>query len=317
MSFATRRVVALATSVVLLLLTVADAVVVISSEDVTVAVAAEEPRRLEGLTLEHVLAKHVAFPRESLIERARDARNDGDACVSVEGATCAALRTTEETDKDADTALRPTRTKRSRVSLVRLDDVEDLVKYFKSQGTVGDIGRIAAAADDASAVGERLSALTRAAAQAFADMSAGGRGSSGHDEDEKDDDASVSSISSSQTSSMEETPAETTLRQKSKIPRRLRDTGGSFDGSMKSIPGLRRRTAVFYNTRPSAVSVYWVDFNGREVHYIDVHSRHKGVVKSFQGHVWIVREFDSSQFIAQYLVGDESTRAQAFTIPTT
>ena len=63
--------------------------------------------------------------------------------------------------------------------------------------------------------------------------------------------------------------------------------------------------------------MYWVDFNGREVHYIDVHSRHKGVVKSFQGHVWIVRELDSSQFIAQYLVGDESTRAQAFTIPTT
>jgi hypothetical protein len=93
-------------------------------------------------------------------------------------------------------------------------------------------------------------------------------------------------------------------------------TGGPFDGSSKSVPGLAKRVAIFYNARPTAVSLYWVDFDGNEVHYVDVHPQHQGIVKTFQMHIWIVRELDSSRFVAQYTVGDEDTSTQSFTIPT-
>ena len=93
-------------------------------------------------------------------------------------------------------------------------------------------------------------------------------------------------------------------------------TGGPFDGSVKSVPGLLRRGAVFYNSRSTAVSLYWVDFEGKEIHYVDVHPFHQGIVKTFQLHVWVVRDMISSRFIAQYTVGDKGTSTESFTIPT-
>lgn len=294
------------------LLASVNAEVVLSTEDVAIALGAEEPAPLRSLTLRDIVAKHVAFPRQSLISRTAEAREDEDACVSLEGPTCEQLRgpiADEEPVEDADdaTALRVSETKRSRVSLVRLDDVEDLVKYFKRNGG-RDLARLAAAAEEnAGAVRDRLSALTRAAATAFA--GAGGGDFSGVDAPGENGGESTSAVSSTD----KQTPAENSGAGKKKS--RWRDTGGPFDGSMKSVPGLLRRTAVFYNARASTVSVYWVDFSGKEVHYVDVHPRHQGVVKSFQGHVWIVRDVDTQRFIAQYVVGEESTRTQAFTIP--
>jgi len=296
-------------------LAIAHAEVVLSTEDVSIALGAEEPAPLRSLTLQDIVAKHVAFPRQSLITRTADAREDEDACVSLEGPTCEELRAPVvdvDSVEDADdaTALRVSETKRSRVSLVRLDDVEDLVKYFKRNGG-RDFSKLAAAAEENTrAVGERLSALTRAAATALA---GGGEGDVRGVQDAPGEDGgeSTSAMSSTET----QIPAERSSVGKKKS--RFRDTGGPFDGSMKSVPGLLRRTAVFYNARARAVSVYWVDFNGNEVHYVDVHPRHQGVVKSFQGHVWIVRDVDTQRFVAQYVLGEESTRTQAFTVPNT
>lgn len=295
------------------LLASVSAEVVVSAEDVAVALGAEEPAPLRSLTLRDMVAKHVAFPRQSLISRTAEAREDEDACVSLEGPTCEELRgpvADAEPVEDADeaTALRVSGTKRSRVSLVRLDDVEDLVKYFSRNGG-RDFARLTAAAEEnVGAVRDRLSALTRAAATAFAG-GAGGDVSGVDDAPGEEGGESTSALSSAE----KQTSAERSATGPKKS--RWRDTGGPFDGSMKSVPGLLRRTAIFYNARASTVSVYWVDFNGKEVHYVDVHPRHQGVVKSFQGHVWIVRDVDTRRFVSQYVVGEESTRTQSFTVP--
>ena len=69
-----------------------------------------------------------------------DAYDGDDACSSLEGPTCAALGGSNERATDGDdaaTALKATSVRRSRVSLVRLDDVSDLVKYFKKNGVQG------------------------------------------------------------------------------------------------------------------------------------------------------------------------------------
>lgn len=228
-----------------------------------------------------------------------DAYDGDDACSSLEGPTCAALGGSNERATDGDdaaTALKATSVRRSRVSLVRLDDVSDLVKYFKKNGVQGALS--IAMEENAGGLRERLSELTQAAATSFAKAQASTAASDAQDavtDGAGVDDASDAYSASSPISGF---------------------TGGPFDGSSKSVPGLAKRVAIFYNARPTAVSLYWVDFDGNEVHYVDVHPQHQGIVKTFQMHIWIVRELDSSRFVAQYTVGDEDTSTQSFTIPT-
>ena len=308
---------------------------VVTTDEIALASRASSAP-LRGLTLTDMIAKHVAFPREvrptldrralrdsggrgrardaqlrlrrtdhlyasigqALARNVRDAYDGDDACSSLEGPTCAALgasdkRATDGDDADA-TALKATSVRRSRVSLVRLDDVNDLVKYFTKHAN-GDVrGALSIAMEEnAGELRERLSELTQAAATSFAKAQASATTSDAkHAQDDVSDDAgpATSPISGF--------------------------TGGPFDGSSKSVPGLAKRIAIFYNARPTAVSLYWVDFDGNEVHYVDVHPQHQGIVKTFQMHIWIVREMDSSRFVAQYTVGDEDTSTQSFTIPT-
>jgi hypothetical protein len=187
--------------------------------------------------------------------------------------------------------------------------VNDLVKYFKKHAT-GDVeGTLSVALEgNVAGVQERLNELTQAAAAAMQTRES----AAARDTDPARD---VSDVSDG---ARVDTDAHTSELSDVRVDSSpiTGFTGGPFDGSSKSVPGLAKRVAIFYNARPTAVSLYWVDFDGREVHYVDVHPQHQGIVKTFQMHIWIVREMDSSRFVAQYTVGDEDTSTQSFTIPT-
>lgn len=213
-----------------------------------------------------------------------DRDDEETTCSSLQGPTCEALvdpnAPMETSLEEESLELSSVESKRSKVSLIRLDNIEDLVSYFKKT-TVDDLKKLGLdVAGQMGRIQERLTELSHAAA--------GGRSTSSivQDMDLTEDDFKTQSSA----------------------------VGGPFDGSVKSEPGFPRRTAIFYNSRPRMVSIYWVDFRGSEVHYVDVHPRHHGVVKTFQRHVWIVREKYDNAFVSQYVVGDEDTSTQRFTI---
>lgn len=234
-----------------------------------------------------------------LMNQVTDLMDDESLCSSLQGPTCAALADEErraravEGDAEDDTVLKATRAKKSRMSVVRLDGIEDLVNYFKKH---------------AAAEFSKM-ALTK--------ESTTSEGSSGEKEKTRGDKSSTSGltdVSSEDASAPDEEDDDEDFI--SHAVWTSGSTGAAFDGSVKSVPGLLRRGAVFYNSRSTAVSLYWVDFEGKEIHYVDVHPFHQGIVKTFQLHVWVVRDMISSRFIAQYTVGDEGTSTESFTIPT-
>ena len=91
-------------------------------------------------------------------------------------------RTRDRRRRRRATALKATSVRRSRVSLVRLDDVNDLVKYFTKHAN-GDVqGALSIAMEEnAGGLRERLSELTQAAATSFAKAQASAAASDAQD----------------------------------------------------------------------------------------------------------------------------------------
>ena len=236
---------------------------------------------------------------QTLMNQVTDLMDDESLCSSLQGPTCAALADEErraravEGDAEDDTVLKATRAKKSRMSVVRLDGIEDLVNYFKKH-----------AAAEFSKMALTKESTTSEGSSGEKEKTRGGKSSTSGLTDVSSEDASESDEEGDNWDFI------------SHAVWTSGSTGGPFDGSVKSVPGLLRRGAVFYNSRSTAVSLYWVDFEGKEIHYVDVHPFHQGIVKTFQLHVWVVRDMISSRFIAQYTVGDEGTSTESFTIPT-
>ena len=250
---------------------------------------------LPSLTLEDIVAKHVAFPKEELAEELLD--DVRDACSSLQGPTCVALGAAPSTiaeRQSSDGELRgtmviPQAGLRSRVKVVRLDSVEDLVTYFhKHHG---------AANGDEEAV------------RITADFSRDGVG--------------VGKVEHIMDGNANAATHESLKNLFSNLERQSRangeagsndGVGGGFDASIKSVPGLAQRHVTFYNAHSRLVSVFWVNFNGQEVHYVDVHPKENGFVHTFQRHVWIARDYETNAFISQFVVGDDSVAPQRFIV---
>lgn len=249
-----------------------------------------------GANAERLTNLDASLATQTLMNQVIDLVDDDAMCSSLQGPTCAALadekrRARDIVGKEDETVLKATRSKKSRISLVRLDGIDDLVNYFKKHAAAELSKLVLTKESTASEASSRENARGRkSATSGLTDVS----GKDASESDEDDDDTDFNSHAASTSGS----------------------TGGPFDGSVKSVPGLLRRGAVFYNSRSTAVSLYWVDFEGKEIHYVDVHPFHQGIVKTFQLHVWVVRDMISSRFIAQYTVGDEGTSTESFTIPT-
>jgi len=69
----------------------------------------------------------------------------------------------------------------------------------------------------------------------------------------------------------------------------LADVDTIHDG-IKSMASHDTRRVEFLNTRASTSALYWVDFKGLEVHYVDLPPGMTTVLSSFANHVWVARD---------------------------
>ena len=84
--------------------------------------------------------------------------------------------------------------------------------------------------------------------------------------------------------------------------RRLeRDANVGAEGH-KSVPDRETRKVEFVNARGSASALYWVDFDGVEVHYVDLPPGMTTVMSTFAHHVWVARDMATEGAIAMYTV---------------
>lgn len=84
--------------------------------------------------------------------------------------------------------------------------------------------------------------------------------------------------------------------------RRLeRDANVGAEGH-KSVPERETRKVEFVNARGSASALYWVDFDGVEVHYVDLPPGMTTVMSTFAHHVWVARDMATEGAIAMYTV---------------
>lgn len=83
--------------------------------------------------------------------------------------------------------------------------------------------------------------------------------------------------------------------------RRL-DPDAKIDENVKSVASLDTRKVEFLNARESTSAIYWVDFKGVEVHYVDLPPGMTTVLSSFANHVWVARDMASNAAISMYTV---------------
>ena len=83
--------------------------------------------------------------------------------------------------------------------------------------------------------------------------------------------------------------------------RLARDANVGAEG-YKSVPNRETRKVEFVNARGSASALYWVDFNGVEVHYVDLPPGMTTVMSTFAHHVWVARDMATEGAIAMYTV---------------
>jgi len=242
---------------------------------------------LPALTYADVVAAHVAFPREDIGDELAEDVRPGE-CASTEGPTCSKLGARARgggANANADTLVSPPNGRRSRVKVIRLDNVEDLVTYFNTHAHAGGMNGVRITADF------------------------GRSGADGNRLREK-----LHELEKSNERSMEGIVEELERKANARPSARGFDAGEPFDASVKSVPGLERRRVAFHNASTRLVSMYWVDFSGVEVHYLDIHPKENGVLHTFQRHVWIARDYDTNAFIAQYVVGDDGTSPTRFVV---
>ena len=58
----------------------------------------------------------------------------------------------------------------------------------------------------------------------------------------------------------------------------------------------------FLNARSSTTAVYWVDFDGKETHYVDLPPGMSTLMSTFATHSWVARDMASARAIAVFTV---------------
>ena len=87
--------------------------------------------------------------------------------------------------------------------------------------------------------------------------------------------------------------------------RRLRPdavVGRGGEGGMASTPSRDDRKVEFINAREATSALYWLDFEGNEVHYVDLPPGMTTMMSTFGSHVWVSRDMATNAAVAAYAV---------------
>jgi len=86
--------------------------------------------------------------------------------------------------------------------------------------------------------------------------------------------------------------------------RRLRPDAvvGRGGEGMASTPSRDDRKVEFINARDATSALYWLDFDGNEVHYVDLPPGMTTMMSTFGSHVWVSRDMATNAAVAAYAV---------------
>ena len=71
---------------------------------------------------------------------------------------------------------------------------------------------------------------------------------------------------------------------------------------MASTPSRDDRKVEFINARDATSALYWLDFDGNEVHYVDLPPGMTTMMSTFGSHVWVSRDMATNAAVAAYAV---------------
>ena len=71
---------------------------------------------------------------------------------------------------------------------------------------------------------------------------------------------------------------------------------------LSSTPSRDDRKVEFINAREATSALYWLDFDGNEVHYVDLPPGMTTMMSTFGSHVWVSRDMATNAAVAAYAV---------------
>ena len=75
------------------------------------------------------------------------------------------------------------------------------------------------------------------------------------------------------------------------------DAATTWPSGVRSTPSRETRKVEFLNARSSTTAVYWVDFDGKETHYVDLPPGMSTLMSTFATHSWVARDMASARAI--------------------
>ena len=73
------------------------------------------------------------------------------------------------------------------------------------------------------------------------------------------------------------------------------DAATTWPSGVRSTPSRETRKVEFLNARSSTTAVYWVDFDGKETHYVDLPPGMSTLMSTFATHSWVARDMASAR----------------------
>ena len=80
------------------------------------------------------------------------------------------------------------------------------------------------------------------------------------------------------------------------------DAATTWQAGVRSTPSRETRKVEFLNARSKTIAVYWVDFDGKETHYVDLPPGMTTLMSTFATHSWVARDMASTHAIAVFTV---------------
>ena len=88
------------------------------------------------------------------------------------------------------------------------------------------------------------------------------------------------------------------------------DAATTWPSGVRSTPSRETRKVEFLNARSSTTAVYWVDFDGKETHYVDLPPGMSTLMSTFATHSWVARDMASARAIAVFTVQPRADSTQ-------
>ena len=87
---------------------------------------------------------------------------------------------------------------------------------------------------------------------------------------------------------------------------------------VRSTPSRETRKVEFLNARATTCAIYWVDFDWKETHYVDLPPGMTTLMSTFATHSWVARDMASTHAIAMFTVrarqSPDETPTQRFVV---